>query len=291
MVKADSNYLNGYHSDETKVKGNVYGWAKSEKFVRCKPNSKGRWPANLILSDDEEVRACFPVTKSGKLKSDCYKKDRENNSIFGGGGNFEHDGYEPNEGSASRFFQCCPITDEDREARRVIYQAKASSSERNAGCEDASFEKEVGHNRFDTCEKCGGYILQNQDRPSACKCDEPVRKHNKLKGNFHPCVKSLALTTYLARLISPPPLPVPRRLLNPFAGSGSEAIGAMLSNGWDEIIAIEQDAEYCRIAEARVKHWKNKHESKPVAKRERKPIVKQEQKSEGQIQLEINLGE
>ena len=34
-------------------------------------------------------------------------------------------------------------------------------------------------------------------------------------------------------------------------------IGAMLA-GWEEIIGIEMDAEYCRIAEARLAYWNEK---------------------------------
>ena len=80
----------------------------------------GRFPANLIHDNSEEVRECFPETKSGKLKSDCYEKDRENDSMFAGGENFTHKGYDADSGNASRFF------------KSIIYQAKASKSERTA---------------------------------------------------------------------------------------------------------------------------------------------------------------
>ena len=60
--------------------------------------------------------------------------------------------------------------------------------------------------------------------------------------------------TYIARLLLPPPGPQPRRLLVPFSGSGSEMIGALLA-GWDEVVGIELEADYRRIAEARLRHW------------------------------------
>ena len=47
---------------------------------------------------------------------------------------------------------------------------------------------------------------------------------------------------------------VPRRILIPFAGSGSEMIGALRA-GWDKVIGIELEEEYCKIAEARLKYW------------------------------------
>ncbi|GIL24644.1 MAG: hypothetical protein BroJett042_31570 [Bacteroidota bacterium] len=72
--------------------------------------------------------------------------------------------------------------------------------------------------------------------------------------SHHPTMKPIALTEYLARLLLPPPLQEPRRLLIPFAGSGSEMIGARLA-GWDVIDGIEQSAEYADIARARLAWW------------------------------------
>ncbi len=74
------------------------------------------------------------------------------------------------------------------------------------------------------------------------------------KRSPHPTVKPIALTEYLARLILPPALDEPRRLLVPFAGSGSEMIGALLA-GWDVVTGIEQSPEYVALAEARLAWW------------------------------------
>jgi site-specific DNA-methyltransferase (adenine-specific) len=72
----------------------------------------------------------------------------------------------------------------------------------------------------------------------------------------HPCMKPVELTTYIARLLLPPPRAdgQPRRILVPFSGSGSEMVGAVLA-GWDEVIGIELDAQwipraYERLAQA-----------------------------------------
>ncbi len=72
--------------------------------------------------------------------------------------------------------------------------------------------------------------------------------------SHHPTMKPVTLTEYLARLILPPALPEPRRLLVPFAGSGSEMLGARLA-GWDVVDGIEQSAEYADIARARLAWW------------------------------------
>lgn len=77
-------------------------------------------------------------------------------------------------------------------------------------------------------------------------------------GNLHPTVKPLALTEYLARLILPPELDEPRRLFVPFAGVGSECIGAMRA-GWECVTGVElmNDAEhpYVDIARQRIDYY------------------------------------
>lgn len=59
-VGAGDEYHAGYHNKETKVQGQVYGWAQSGKYVRCAPAPAGRWPANLIHDGSPEVLAMFP---------------------------------------------------------------------------------------------------------------------------------------------------------------------------------------------------------------------------------------
>lgn len=79
-------------------------------------------------------------------------------------------------------------------------------------------------------------------------------KKERGEGNNHPTVKPLALAEYLARLILPPKLDKPRRLLVPFCGSGSEIIGALRA-GWDEVVGIDLEESYLEIAKARVDHY------------------------------------
>jgi site-specific DNA-methyltransferase (adenine-specific) len=54
---------------------------------------------------------------------------------------------------------------------------------------------------------------------------------------------------WLVRLVTPPG----GTILEPFAGSGSTCIAAMLE-GFD-YLACEKEEEYVRIAEARLAHW------------------------------------
>lgn len=82
----------------------------------------------------------------------------------------------------------------------------------------------------------------------------PVNARIQPARNPHPTVKPIALCRWLATLLLPPPEYAPRRILVPFAGSGSEMIAAMLA-GWEEIVGVELKQEYVDIAEARLAHW------------------------------------
>lgn len=121
-------------------------------------------------------------------------------------------------------------------AARFFYTAKASRAERDAGLGD------FPHKFSATMGDGIGEREHNESEPSAY-----VR-------NGHPCIKPIAITEYIARLLLPPPLNEPRRVLIPFCGSGSEMIGAMRA-GWDDIVGVEMDAEYAEIAQARLEYW------------------------------------
>jgi DNA modification methylase/site-specific DNA-adenine methylase len=127
-----------------------------------------------------------------------------------------------------------PMLDEQSgasNASRFFYCAKASSRERNAGL--------------------NGFKPQTTDDGRSTAIDNAYQRGKTLRRNNHPTVKPIALCRYLATLLLPPASVAPRRLLVPFSGSGSEMLGA-LQAGWDEIVGVEQDAKFCRIAEKRI---------------------------------------
>ncbi len=72
------------------------------------------------------------------------------------------------------------------------------------------------------------------------------------RANHHPTVKSIALMSYLVKMISPPGGVV----LDPFAGSGSTGAAAVLG-GWS-FLGIEKDPDFAVIATERVKYWASK---------------------------------
>ena len=213
----------------TPSRGGKSGEFNSCDVIQSKPSELGRFPANLIHDGSEEVVACFPETKSGKLKSDCYEKDRDNNSMFAGGENFTHKGYEADSGNASRFF------------KSIIYQAKASKAERNKGC-DGLEEKQFGFSGG-----ANGAINREENYEEAQGIG--LNRVGSMKNN-HPTVKPVALMEYLITMVTPENGTV----LEPFMGSGTTGIAAVNLNR--NFIGIEMDEHYFEIAENRINEAK-----------------------------------
>lgn len=143
-------------------------------------------------------------------------------------------------GTATRFFFNSDWNHEVAERLAICdsvhYQAKASKKERDAGLE--GFTKIVAKRT-----QAGGDDTRGRPTP---------RNHNP-----HPTIKPIALTRWLATLLLPPDPYAPRQILIPFSGSGSEGIGALLA-GFEEIVMIDSEQEYCEIAEARMEYWEKK---------------------------------
>jgi hypothetical protein len=104
------------------------------------------------------------------------------------------------------------------------------------------------------------------------------------------------LTKWLASLLLPPAIYAPRRLLVPFAGTLSDGIGGLLA-GWEHITAIEQDASYCEIGEARARFWtgwsERSGETEPkailkAARKAQKQAAKDEAEDNGQLTLDLH---
>jgi site-specific DNA-methyltransferase (adenine-specific) len=193
------------------------------KEIKCtSPESTllGRFPANLIHDNSEEVRECFPETKSGKMgKQHTRHTDGSPNGIYGKFDiNHELGETYGDSGNASRFF------------KSIIYQAKASKSERNKGCEWLE-------------EKVSGGMAGTADQTLLTGSGN-IR--NNMARNNHPTVKPIALMEYLIKMVTPKGGIV----LDPFAGSGSTLVAAK-QNGY-QYIGIELTEEYIPIINARL---------------------------------------
>jgi site-specific DNA-methyltransferase (adenine-specific) len=197
----------------------------------------------------ECVDGC-PVRRLGEQSGEqggkySAPKARKRNDGIGLGGNVVRFGTSDapdnygDKGTAARFYHNADWSYEVAEqlaaADAIRYQAKAARQERDAGLD-------------------GGQIMPNAGKRTLSGGEDTRGRPQALVRNGHPTVKPIALTKWLATLLIPPPEYAPRRILVPFSGSGSEMIGAYQA-GWEEIVGIELEAEYCKIAKARLSYW------------------------------------
>ena len=171
-----------------------------------------RFPANLIHDNSEEVRECFPSPHPAhtQIRKSTDDKDGQLWNLKRKGGIKSSFG---DSGNASRFF------------KSIIYQAKASKSERNKGMDELE-EKE----------------WKQENSPNPNREDRPFLP---VKNN-HPTVKPIALMEYLIKMVTPKCGIV----LDPFAGSFSTGV-ACVKNGFG-FVGIEREEEYVVIGKARL---------------------------------------
>ena len=183
------------------------------------PNSQGRFPANLLVSDDVlndgKVRKCGVVTphniSGGQKTMNTFGK--YDHQVTGGYGDT---------GSYSRYFDLDKWFDTTFPFLAI---PKASTSEKNKGL-----------------DKWISKVNDGRQTP----IDNPFQRGETVRKNIHPTVKPLKLMSWLITLLSRPQDIV----LDPFVGSGTTALAAkMLNRRW---IGIEKNSEYIEIAQSRL---------------------------------------
>ena len=261
------------NSEKSQFEGNTYGFKDyANMHKRGGGHNEGRFPANIILTHHPECECkglkkvkgvtggkndIIVESKFGQVSDipqkpfdyadengqetvedwnchpDCPIKIMDEQSgiskspskVTSGGRTFHGGIYDDrakdklgfsDSGGASRFFYC----------------AKASKSERNKGLEGFDEKRSSAY----------GYEIGLGE-----KGEGMFKDRNPIKQNFHPTVKPVKLMQYLVRLVTPPN----GKVLDPFCGSGTTGIACKLERF--EFVGIEQDAEYCKIAEARIK--------------------------------------
>ena len=127
------------------------------------------------------------------------------------------------------------LLDEQSEASRFFYVAKASKRDRNEGLEGLQ-------------ETAAATMVEREADSAGMNSPRAGAGRTSGAKNFHPTVKPTALMEYLVKLVTPPNGTV----LDPFTGSGSTGKAAIL-NGFD-FIGIEMTVDYLPIIEARLKH-------------------------------------
>lgn len=205
--------------------------------------SKGRFPANLIHDGSEAILeefARFGSDKGGFAPVNRQDAKAKTKNCYGTYATSGDDGasYYADTGTAARFF----------------YSAKASKSDREEGLEDFPEHFASGLPlRSENGERGGtGNDGSSTDRTTTTR-------------NTHPTVKPTKLMRYLVKLVTPPGGIV----LDPFAGSGSTLKAAVLEGM--NFIGIEQEEEYVRIAEARLRLARQTAKSPPEAQPSSEP--------------------
>jgi site-specific DNA-methyltransferase (adenine-specific) len=230
---------------------NVYGDYSMIQPKNYEP--QGRFPANIILTHHKDCECKGNIhAKNGKEEvedwechEDCpirildeqsgVKATTRHMSYSRGGGDFI-DGI-PNQKEKSWF------KSEVGGASRFFYVAKASKSERNKGLE-------IFEDKFSASAE---FRPNHMEKAIEGDSGNPYGRWTPVK-NFHPTVKPIKLMQYLVKMITPPNGIV----LDPFCGSGTTGIACNLEGF--QFVGMEQDAEYSKIAEARI----NNHIDKPT---------------------------
>jgi DNA modification methylase len=220
------------------------GW-NNHNMVRSKENydcSKGRFPANLLVSDD-----CLndgSTHKSGTIEPHHLIDKQKTTEIYGEYENLpagQQTTY-GDSGSFSRYFsldawfekQFKKLPLEVQRTFPFLIEPKASKAERNEG-----LEKTCGH-------------LKYSDYGFSARIENGVATNNrtneqaKMSKNFHPTVKPLQLMSYLITLGSR----TGDLVLDPFAGSGTTCLAAKMLGR--QFLGIEIKKEYVALAESRV---------------------------------------
>lgn len=235
---------------------------------RITGSTSGRYPGNVLVDEAaaEEVGEmsgwCHPAgsyrhgSASGRVLAARDDEGAEAQRPWGDRG-----------GTAARYF------------RRFRYIARAPKSERMRGLETWHWvgdpEHPEGWRRVGVAEW------------------QTIPKRRQMVGSNHPTVKALGLTRWAARLILPPPGPEATairerttgsrsRVLVPFSGVASEAIGCALA-GWADVVAIEMSESYVAQAACRWRAWGPYSEARAVAIEEAGSVASAGHEGQGKL--------
>lgn len=232
----------------------------------------GRFPANFVLThapgcratgETRVVRTNDPGTTHVKADGWGHAAERRNTGYAG-----------PDGAEATPVYRCepgCPVAEMDKQSG---LQKDGVAVQRNGGGQalfggigdgvnsagarpDQGYGGEGGASRFFTSTEWDQVPFVYQAK--AAKRERPV---NPETGKGHPTVKPLELMRWLVRLVTPPGGVV----LEPFAGSGATVEAALLEGMG--VIAVEREAEYLPLIEARVTRFT---EGKSPVKKTPKP--------------------
>jgi site-specific DNA-methyltransferase (adenine-specific) len=210
-----------------------YGQVENAERLEYEQNTDGRFPANLLVSDniidDGKIRTAKPHGGDGKpldTRDMGWGFKRMASSISDSGG---YSRYYSLDAWFEKNLKSLPEPVQQTFPFMIV--PKASRSEKDNGLE---FMEE---------KKSGAYVGRggSQEDPNGMFKDRETKSRN-----IHPTVKPLTLMNYLVVLGS-------RKgdvVLEPFAGSGTTALACVSQER--DYIAIEREEEYYDIAKARL---------------------------------------
>lgn len=239
----------------------------------------GRWPANFLLSHDEECEAVGTRLERGHRG---YPDGPGGNGFHGGTGR-DPDGsrtetHAPIPDREVEAYRCapgCPVAELDQQSGRSSSgRPKAQRGRRPSGFGDVGAERgdpapngpeygdAGGASRFfyvakpsrrerdfgceHLAERTGGQLTDRVDGSAGLSSPRAGAGRTGGARNYHPTVKPIELMRWLCRLV----VPVGGVVLDPFTGSGTTGIAAVREGlGF---VGIEQSAEYAEIARARI---------------------------------------
>jgi site-specific DNA-methyltransferase (adenine-specific) len=202
---------------------NVFGQYKNDIIDNSellRYNTQGRFPANVIVSDD--------ALNDGKPQNKGHTpKISMTNTLYKGGFKpiEKEEEYFNDSGSASRYFDL----DAWAEHHGLLQISKAPTNERDSGIEG---EESIPKSNFNLNNG------EKDERFDGAKSNPRI--------NVHPTVKPVMLMAYLIQLGCPPDGIV----LDPFVGSGTTCVAAKILG--KNYIGIELDKEYFTLSLKRV---------------------------------------
>ena len=210
---------------------------KSEDNNIADVNPAGRFPSNLLVSDDS--------LNNSKKQTVGY------GNVGGGTVNYSGVGEKGTVESYSRYFdldrwfeeRIKELPDDIKKTFPTMIVPKPSTAEKNIGLVNES--SSTSYNK--KCKNCGRWqIAQKSDKGGKykCKCVEP--NWEELSGNVHVTVKPVKLMAYLVILGSREGDVV----LDPFTGSGTTLLASMMLGR--NFIGIEREEDYIKVANKRI---------------------------------------
>lgn len=199
-------------------------------------NNQGRFPANLIVSDN-----ALDTGEKTKSKGHVPKKTNGPVNVYGKYGEFiDVERWLDDEGDFSRYYSL------DSWEAQFLVTPKPSKSEKNEGLKQYLYKTDQYEGKYPKSQVIGKQV--NDDRIKLT--DNLYQRENKIKQNIHPTVKPVELFKYLISMGSRPN----DFVLDPFMGSGTTAIACeKLARNW---IGIEINEKYCEIINARIENYK-----------------------------------